>query len=163
MLASSPVDTGFPDIDPHRAGSHSTPYFAPFAGANHPARPPYVRAGVVAVYRASWKTYTHCRGEHAKQDLPPRSPDASVLCAGPSAQLCQDLCNALVGLPSKCPWRVHPPPPGTPYLMYLPTDTNCLTYIGTSIWFQSITTTSFIHDFRTVFPRLDYTSYVNGR
>lgn len=73
--APSPADTGFPDIDPHRAGAQSTPYFAPFAGANHPShRPPYVRAGVVAVYRASWKTYPHRRGEHAKQDLPLQNP-----------------------------------------------------------------------------------------
>lgn len=35
----SPVDTGFPDIDPHRTGAQSTPYFAPFAGANHPSPP----------------------------------------------------------------------------------------------------------------------------
>lgn len=35
----SPVDTGFPDIDPHRAGAQSTPYFAPFAGANLPGPP----------------------------------------------------------------------------------------------------------------------------
>lgn len=35
----SPADTGFPDIDPHRAGAQSTPYFAPFAGANHPLSP----------------------------------------------------------------------------------------------------------------------------
>lgn len=72
----SPADTGFPDIDPHRAGAQSTPYFAPFAGANHPLPPPYVRG-------TGWSRYIGPRekltplllSEHAKQDLPPLNPD----------------------------------------------------------------------------------------
>lgn len=116
----SPADTGFPDIDPHRTSAHSTPYFAPFAGANPLARPPYVRA-------RGWSRYIRPpeklnprrhRGEHAKQDSPPLGPDASsgALCVvGPprsSAQLCEHLryaSTASDGLPRlECPWQVHP-------------------------------------------------------
>lgn len=57
----SPVDTGFPDIDPHRTGAQSTPYFAPFAGANHPS-PPHL------MYESGWSRYI---GPREKLTPPP--------------------------------------------------------------------------------------------
>lgn len=75
----SPADTGFPDIDPHRAGAQSTPYFAPFAGAHHPL-PPYVRGTGWSRYIGPREKLTPLlQSEHAKQDLPPLSPDVAPM------------------------------------------------------------------------------------
>lgn len=69
---SSLADAGFPDIDPHRAGAQSTPYFAPFAGANHPP-PTLCTSEGWSRYIGSREKLTPTDGEHAKQDLSTRS------------------------------------------------------------------------------------------
>lgn len=71
---------------PTLSGRPEYAVFCPFCGCEPPLpSPPYVRVRVVAVYRASWKTYppTFGRNEHAKQDFPPLRPNERLLCAWP--------------------------------------------------------------------------------
>lgn len=109
----SPADTGFPDIDPHRAGAHSAPYFAPFAGANHPLP-------ALLMYDRGWSRYIGPREKltpvvvgASTQNRTYHPTDPSTLCAGPSAELCQDPSNILTGIPLIYNWPWTPTRPDT--------------------------------------------------